>query len=406
MVRSEQFINEYKIGAESFTRDRVWTFDTAFFFIASFLNKRVQTEIDCFLSELKQIPKERRIATSSSFTRIRDKISCEAFRAALLRLVSHYYKNYKAKRYCGMRLIAIDGTIATAPINKETIECFGENVLSKKGKWVNTQVSFATDVLSNICVDAEIAEYKANERSLAAGHLPRLGSGNLLLFDRGYFSKDLLEEVSRSENNYLFRVKSDACRDIAGFCKSGGKDFVGEIKIDKISFRVRLTKIKLDSGETEILLSSLLDTDKFKAPALKKLYHMRWGVEEQYKDMKHTILIENFVGRKVNSIKQEFYAAIMMYNISMMTAKPLADEQANKKKKKYEYKTNKKALIAKFKQCYVRLFFGNADLTLLLENIIATITKEAIAVINGRKFARAETFKVKKKHYRPYAMAI
>ncbi|MEZ5059652.1 MAG: hypothetical protein R2879_21685 [Saprospiraceae bacterium] len=58
--------------------------------------------------------------------------------------------------------------------NKETIKAFGDNVLSKGKTWVKAQISYATDVLNNICLDATINPYKTDERNLAKKSFKRL----------------------------------------------------------------------------------------------------------------------------------------------------------------------------------------------------------------------------------------
>lgn len=49
------------------------------------------------------------------------------------------------------------------------------------------------------------------------------------------------------------------------------------------SLPVRLVKVPLASGETEIFATSLLDEATYPTPVFKPLYHLRWGVEEAYK---------------------------------------------------------------------------------------------------------------------------
>jgi hypothetical protein len=133
---------------------------------------------------------------------------------------------------------------------------------------------------------------------------------------------------------------------------------------------------------------------------LKKLYHKRWGVEEQFKDMKHALLIENFLGKKPNSIKREFFGNIISYNLAMMVYKPLIDKVSNKakrKNKKHKYKANKRAIISKFKQSFVRLMFpGKEPLEHIIANIVISLSKEAVPIRNGRHFERKRTYKIKR----------
>lgn len=85
---------------------------------------------------------------------------------------------------------------------------------------------------------------------------------------------------------------------------------------NKPYINLRITKIKLDSGEEEILISNL-SKDKFTTKDLNNLYEMRWKIEIVYDFLKNVINIENFTGYSTIIVKQDFYASILFYNISM-----------------------------------------------------------------------------------------
>lgn len=370
------------------------------------MNKRVQSEIDLFLSELNHIPKETRQATSSSFTQCRIKIRFSAFKEVFEKLTGFYYNNFSFKRYYGYRLVAIDGSVFTLPNTEEMVKEFGENILSNTGKWIKAQVSFAVDVLNNICVAAEIGAYKEAEKDQANRLFKSLGEKNLYLFDRGYFGRQFLKEVVATGCGFCFRLQRNACREVIAFIQGNKTDSIGYIEVDGGRIKVRLTKILLDTGEEEYLMASLFDTKTFTIGKLKALYHLRWGVEEQYKDMKYAICIENFIGKKPNSIKQEFYGNILTYNLSMMLCKPAIDRESNKKKKQFKYKTNKRALLSKIKQCFMRLFYEITNVVNLIEAIIKSIAKESVPIRQGRKYPRAETIKAKVKTYSTYVSVV
>ena len=41
---------------------------------------------------------------------------------------------------------------------------------------------------------------------------------------------------------------------------------------------------------------------------------MRWGIETSFRDLKHTIGLSHFHSKKVEFIKQEIYARLVLYN--------------------------------------------------------------------------------------------
>lgn len=404
------FINVHKSSDKAFTRKRVWDFKKTFLFLCNHLNKRAQSEIDSYFSKLLNTPEESRAATASSFSQARDKIGFEAFAEGFDKLNRFYYDNSFFKTFHSLRLIAIDSSYYTLPRNAETIDEFGENSLSSTRTWVKAQVSFASDVLNNICVDADIKAYKTGERRMAVEHLKKLGAGNLYLFDRGYFGREFFAQVHQTKCQYCFRISVNACSEVIAFVNGDKRDVITDIATKDGEITVRLTKVKLNANEEEYLLTSLLDTKVFTPAKLKKLYHKRWGVEEQFKDMKHALLIENFLGKKPNSIKQEFFGNIISYNLAMMVYKPTIDRLSNKvkgKKKKHKYKANKRAIIAKFKQSFVRLMFPrNESIEDIIAKIVINLSKEAVPIRNGRHFVRKRTYKVKRKTVMTCAPAV
>lgn len=404
MIKSSEFISKHRTSSKYFTRNRVWNFDVLFVFLCQFLNTRIQSEIDLYFPKILKNNSIVRYATSSSFCQQRSKILFTAFSDAIDKLNQFYYANFITKTFHGYRIIAVDGSIYTLPSSPELIEKFGRNLFRSKNKWVKSQVSFAWDVVNNICIDASIEHYKESERKLAIDHVKKIGGKNIYLFDRGYYSRDLLDELVESKAEYCFRVSSNCHKEVIRFIASNKTDSIVQIQTKKNLISLRLVKIPLKSGEIEILLTSLINSD-FTKSKLKKLYHLRWNVEEAFKDMKHAICAENFNSKKVNSIKQEFFAKILMYNLSMMTCKAKIDKEVNKdrKEKKHKYKTNKRALLAMFKQRSASLFFQNYfQIKINIESIINLVIKESIPIRNNREYPRGSSYKVKKKHYRAY----
>jgi hypothetical protein len=283
-----------------------------------------------------------------------------------------------------------------------SIKEFGDNVLSKSRTWIKAQVSFASDVLNGNCLDAFIGAYRESETKQALLHLEKLGANNLYIFDRGYFGREFLYKVYQTGSQFCFRVQLNACSEVITFIKSGVSDLITTISYQNQQIPVRISRVILKNGEQEYLVTSLRNQKRFSLKSLKELYHKRWGVEEQYKDIKHALAIENFAGKKVNSIKQEFYGTILTYNLAMIALKKPVEKRSNSRKKKYKYKANKRSILAKFKQCFVTIFFDPENLIKTFEEIIKTVTKESVPIRPNRYFERGKTQKAKKKRYKTY----
>ena len=87
-----------------------------------------------------------------------------------------------------------------------------------------------------------------------------------------------------------------------------------ELGLSTDPLRCRLVRIELESGETEIVITSLLDDNEYPWEVFYDLYHSRWPVEEDYKVTKTWLTMENFSGKTVCSIYQDFHAKIFSKN--------------------------------------------------------------------------------------------
>jgi IS4 transposase len=62
----------------------------------------------------------------------------------------------------------------------------------------------------------------------------------------------------------------------------------------------------------------MMDCEAYEVDLFKKLYYLRWGIEENYKRLKQWVEIENFSGKSVLSIQQDFYAKIVASNLTAL----------------------------------------------------------------------------------------
>lgn len=68
-----------------------------------------------------------------------------------------------------------------------------------------------------------------------------------------------------------------------------------------------MIQFDLSSGEREILLTSLTNYNPISGEDLSSVYLGKWGsIEEGYKFQKVTMQLENFSGKTIESIKQEY----------------------------------------------------------------------------------------------------
>jgi hypothetical protein len=102
-----------------------------------------------------------------------------------------------------------------------------------------------------------------------------------------------------------------------------------------LSFRIVRFKVK---DTTEVIMTNL-PKDKFPSAEIKKLYGMRWGIETSFRDLKYTIGLNYYHAIKADSILQEIYSRMVLYNFCQLIAGH-AKVKPSPKGRKYAYKIN------------------------------------------------------------------
>ena len=228
---------------------------------------------------------------------------------------------------------------------------------------------------------------------MASEHIQRLqdvGSSNdLIIFDRGYASAELISELFESGIHFLMRVRRKFNKDIDAFASSDG--FV-EIPHEQKNYRIRVVKFPLSTGKIETLITDLPQatfvTDDFKA-----LYFKRWPIETRYDTLKIKLQLEIFTGKTVLSVFQDFYASMFLSNMATF-AKYVTDAEIQKdnadKDLDYEYKTNVNILIGKLKDNLVlaMLETNSKKRDRALKKVLVEIAKNRTPIRPDRQFER------------------
>jgi len=305
-------------------------------------------------------------------------------------------------------LIAIDGSEVLLPKNKETIKEYGEYTTNfMNGTVVLARLSKAYDVLNNISIDAKLVNTQIGEHALAKQHLDHLGEMDLILYDRGYPSFDLFKKDLAKGCQFCARVAVANWSAAKRLVESGKREIIAEIMpgyelrkqykeqgIDIGPIKCRFICIELPTGEKEVLITSLLDAEEYPYELFEELYHLRWGVEESYKIDKHRLELENFSGKSVVAIKQDFFATILMGNLTAILSSNLG-EKKHKKKRKHEYQVNRTTALSKVKE-FLAFLFNSLDVLQLIETLVSEFLLNVLPIRLGRSFQRK---KQKRKRY-------
>ncbi|WP_054741531.1 IS4 family transposase [Cellulosilyticum ruminicola] len=283
--------------------------------------------------------------TVSAYTQQRSKVLPEAFE-----YIFHEFNGksqHSTKLYDGYQLIACDGSnlsIATNPKDMETAwKCNQYNGVTN-----HLHLNAFYDVLNRVYNDVIIqtaSEYQ--EKRACIQMIERsLKKDVILVADRGYENYNIMAHVINKGWKFLIRIKDVESNGIASglklpndeifdtditlsftrkqtkVAKLEGYKFmpkcqifdylpIGNSGVYTMSFRIARFKISEDSYE---LVVTNLDRFRFPPEKLKEIYHLRWGIETSFRELKYAIGLTSFHAKKVDYIKQEIFARLTLYN--------------------------------------------------------------------------------------------
>ena len=404
---NEKFTSRSKDGLKKvFSRDRKLTFSNLILFIIK-IKGSVQRELDEFYKALNQRDLKLRDITKSALSQARSKLNEWAFVRLNEVAVNTFYQSAQYYVWYGMRTLSVDGTRLMLPNHPSVIEEFGQHQFGPKADSPRSLAlaSMLYDVLNHITIDAQIAPYSKSEGELLSLHLEKIEKGDLLLLDRGYPCFWLLFMLKARGIEFCVRLKDNWWLKVKEFSESGEKERIVSFTLPKKdrnklkdypeiweqSITCRLLRIELENGESEVLCTSLTDTEKYLHEEFDSLYHYRWNEEEAYKLLKSRIELEDFSGKTARAVKQDFHAKIFLITLCAAYAHPIeerviAEYQADKDRK-YSQKINRTNAISMTLDILISVFVRK-EYKKALEAFDQVVAKTREIIRPGRNIPR------------------
>ena len=264
---------------------------------------------------------QREPVAASSICKARAKVHEDLFLDLHREILRH---DRADRRWKGHRTFAVDGTKMNLP--RPLVEA-GYRVPTPRAYYPLGLVSCLYRLDTGTPVDFSLSA-DVDERAAALAHLDAVEPGDIVVFDRGYFSFVLLYALVWRGAHPVFRL----CRSTAfdDFIDSDLDDSMVSA-MPKYDAQVRLRTVfpgrrfepvdlrlvRYTHEDSEYVLgTTLADTNKYTLDDLSDLYHGRWDIEELFKTSKAVIAVDEFHSRTERGIRQELYAH---FNLIAMT---------------------------------------------------------------------------------------
>lgn len=386
---------------QDFTRDRKQPFVATLLLMLNMLKKSLAIEIDNFLFhfQLGQPSESVKTLSTSAFIQNRKKIDPLIFQHLSSVITTSFYgkENTDIQNFMGFRLLAVDGSCIRLPSISTLKLHFGCAKNQSGVEVAQARISVLYDIQNKLVLDTCLSKSQTGERKMALSHSPHWRKNDLIIYDRGYPGYDFMLEHINAGIDYLIRLKTGEYSIVKEFIKSKKKTIITTLypnqkqyfkdkPYDKnATIKVRLVRVDLPNSGTEILITSLLDSQKYPSKIFKQLYFLRWGVEVFYDELKNKLKLEHFTGYSIHSIEQDVYCAIFISNIQSIIVNDLQQELKEKNQnRKYKYKINTNLSYGFLKNRILALLFKKAPLEQVFQKLKALFLANTIPIRNGR----------------------
>lgn len=413
---SPEFRAECQMNTNDFIRNRLLTCQVLVLFILNLIRRSIAKELISFFETLPL-----RMISAAAVSKARAKLSPKGFIALNNVLVTEFYTDNPVKTFCNFVVAAIDGSTLQLPINSPEIEKHFGGATNFTDKLVPmARTSCIYDVTNGIAIEGIISPYCTSEREMAFQHIDKLKElrlqcknqpNFLLLFDRGYPSVPLIVYLLKANMHFVMRCNTKFIKEVNDAVASKKRDSVVKFDTTKTQgaarellqklfpdldkrelFSLRVLVVTLNTGEKEILITSLLDKTEYPYKIFRELYFKRWGAEENYKFQKVILEIEKFSGKSKIAIEQDFHATVLSSNCHALLALEAQEELELEKTvdhRKYNYKINRNVGASILKNDFVKVLMDpNACLDTYCANTKQIMKKNLVSIRPGRKFER------------------
>jgi hypothetical protein len=190
-------------------------------------------------------------------------------------------------------------------------------------------------------LNATLDAKRAEKDFLFDNHLDHTSEGDVIVLDRLYADSAVLAFWVGHRRDFVIRFPRVGFKQVQAFWQSADtnvqvdiavtgkqRDFVRARGLPEV-VRIRLVKVTLESGEIEVLGTSLLDQELYSRAELKQVYGWRWGVETYFDRLKNVFELERWSGKSVDSIEQDFYSLVFLATLESVLSTTATVELAH-----------------------------------------------------------------------------
>lgn len=402
---------------KDFSRNRKLDFSSLLQLIVSMQTGTVKDELLKFFSYAMDT------ASNSAFFQQRAKLSEDALPFLFHSFNRLYpYAFYKDK----YQLLAADGSSFTFTRNPlDTDSYFAPDGKTTKG-YNQVHLIPLFDLLSKRYTDCVVQPIrKKNEFralcSLIDRHSTISGGIPIFIADRGFHSLNVFAHAIEHHSYFMIRATDVKIKNLLGtdrpdqdsfdvlidriltrshskkkrlnpelaaqykfICKEVAFDYINKENQTEYPITLRILRFKVSEDGYENIITNL-PPEEFPVDEIKDLYHLRWGIETSFRELKHIIGALNFHSKQRKFIEMEVWARLLLYNFcSIITGHVVIHRKGRKHRLQVNYSVA-------YKACHYFLRLPNGESPPDIEGLIG---KNTLPIRPDRNYARQHRFRV------------
>lgn len=279
-----------------------------------------------------------KVVASSAVSQARQRLGDEPLEWLFVRAGGDWaYRSAETHAWRGLKVYGVDGSTMRVPDTEENRAHFG----SQSGRhgsdsgYPLMRIAVLMALRSHVLAAASFGPY-ASEHTYAADLWPHVPDESLVIVDRGFLAAAILYPLQHAGRHWLTRAtKQTRWRTVE---RLGPGDEIVELEVSHQArkrdpslprtWRMRAIRYQRRGFEPQVLLTSLLDAERYPRDEIVALYHERWELELGYDELKTEMLAreEAIRSKTPEMVQQEMWGLLLAYNLIRLEMERIAAE--------------------------------------------------------------------------------
>lgn len=332
-------------------------------------------------------PDGSRTVASSALTQARVRLGDEPMEWLFLRSAEEWaHRSAGADRWRGLALYGLDGTSLRVADSVENREHFGDVDSGRHEGGRTERVSgyplmrlvVVMALRSHLLAAAAFGPYGIDERSYATSLWQTVPDQSLVLIDRLHIQANVLVPLMTQGRDRHWIVRAKANVTYRSIERLGSGDELVEFAVSDEArrkdlslphhFDARVIRYRRKGYRPQLLITSLVDPDRYPADEIRELYHERWEIELGFGELKTDMLerLETLRSKSPSAVAQEMWGLLIAYNLIRLEMKRIAAD--------LDVHPTRVSFVATLRECVLQWQFAAMASPGTIPGRLATIT--------------------------------